>query len=725
MKVELTWAALLSVAAWVVATWATVVVVDSAWGVLLRVAMALALAVVLRGPVEALASHVPRVVALLAVLAVSVGLVGGLAALETWQLDRHADQLADAIPARIEDLEDNRALHDLLVDAQVAERAGRALERWPRQVVLGTSDAAEGAGLGVDALLVLVIAAYGVVGGQRLVRSLTDQVGDPSRRRALHASLRAGVDRAGAYVRLALAWAAATGLLAALLAAALDLPAVFTLGVWAGAWSLLPALGTPVGFLPLVLLAGTQGPLATAAAIAAGALWWAVSAAVGRRVVARTVHVGPLLGAVALAAGLQLGWLAGAFAALIAVAVLAATLDELDARRGGAGTALEVLASDDRPEDEAAPSQVAEAGTPPAAHPVAGDRSQGDGTLVLGPIGVRSAARATAVVVLCLATLALVRGADPSLTWLVLGVVIGLAVEPVTRRLAARTRLPEPAAAGLVVLAALLALVGVAAVAVPSIAASVRRLDEQVPRVAEDLGELPLLGPPLERLEVGGRLEQLVDELPDRLADEDGPVPGVLGSLGDALVGGFWTVVIAVATLLDGRRVARRARALVPPRHRATADSTGELVVGTLVRYAAGSALVAVIAGSAVFVIALLAGIPLAPVLGVWAAAWNLVPQVGGFVGGAPLVVLALTEGSITALVALGVYLVYLQVENRVVQPVIIGRAVDLSPLVATVAVVVGGAAAGAVGAILATPAVGTAKLLLARLRGPTPPSLP
>ena len=123
--------------------------------------------------------------------------------------------------------------------------------------------------------------------------------------------------------------------------------------------------------------------------------------------------------------------------------------------------------------------------------------------------------------------------------------------------------------------------------------------------------------------------------------------------------------------------------------------------------------MIAAIAGTAVFTIAIVGGVPLAPLLGLWAALSNFIPQVGGFLGGAPLVVLALTTGTTKGLIILVVYLIYMQIENRIIQPVIVSKAVDIPPFVAMVAVLVGGAAAGVVGAVLVTPLVGVAKSLL------------
>ena len=126
-------------------------------------------------------------------------------------------------------------------------------------------------------------------------------------------------------------------------------------------------------------------------------------------------------------------------------------------------------------------------------------------------------------------------------------------------------------------------------------------------------------------------------------------------------------------------------------------------------RYAVGSVVIAAIAGDAVFLDALAAGIPLAPLLGVWAAVANFIPQIGGYIGGT-LVVMGLTAGVGTGLVVAAVYVVYMQIENRIIQPVIVSKAVDIPPFVAMVGVLIGGAQAGVVGAVLVTPLIAVTK---------------
>ena len=231
--------------------------------------------------------------------------------------------------------------------------------------------------------------------------------------------------------------------------------------------------------------------------------------------------------------------------------------------------------------------------------------------------------------------------------------------------------------------------------AVPSIVDSVRDLDDQLPRIAADLESLPLIGDELAERGVADRLQTTLEEAPDRLASDTGPLERTLRSVGDGLVATFWILLITVTALIDGRRVRDGLRTLLPAHRHDRFDRVSTIVGDIVARYAVGSLVIAAIAGTAVFTIALVGGVPLAPLLGLWAAMSNFIPQLGGFLGGAPLVVFALTTGTSKGLIILVVYLVYMKIENRIIQPVIVSKAVDIPPFVAMVAVLVGGAAAG------------------------------
>jgi predicted PurR-regulated permease PerM len=224
----------------------------------------------------------------------------------------------------------------------------------------------------------------------------------------------------------------------------------------------------------------------------------------------------------------------------------------------------------------------------------------------------------------------------------------------------------------------------------------------------EELYSWPIVGKRLADEDAAGRVAELIEELPARLDDE------TLGQLGERLLGGVVSTIIvaitAIGVLIDGERTMRRLRALVPPSRQARAAELGQIVYQSFGSYFAGSLLVAVLNGLFVLSLGLALGVPLAPIAGLWSMLTNFIPQIGGFLGGSFLVLLALTDSPLTAVIAGVVFLAYQQFENNLLQPAIVGSAVNLTPPVTMLAAFVGGAAAGVPGALVATPLIGAAK---------------
>jgi putative heme transporter len=260
-------------------------------------------------------------------------------------------------------------------------------------------------------------------------------------------------------------------------------------------------------------------------------------------------------------------------------------------------------------------------------------------------------------------------------------------------------------------------------VVAPAAVREAQDFTDELPATIEDLYGWPLVGGWLEDNDAAGRVERWIDELPARIDDD------TLAELGERALGGvfsaFVVVVTALGVLFDGRRMVTRLRVMVPSGERERADRVGHLIYDTFGSYFAGSLLVAVLNGLVILTVGLMLGIPLAPVAGLWATLTNLIPQVGGFLGGSFFVVLALTQGPVIGVIALVFFLAYQQLENNVIAPAVVGRAVNLSPPTTMLAALVGGAAAGVPGALIATPLIGAAKAVYLEQRGMLPPEKP
>jgi predicted PurR-regulated permease PerM len=246
-----------------------------------------------------------------------------------------------------------------------------------------------------------------------------------------------------------------------------------------------------------------------------------------------------------------------------------------------------------------------------------------------------------------------------------------------------------------------------------------REFSEELPTTVREFYSWPIIGPRLEEADAAGSIEEWIEDAPARVDDR------TLANLGERLLGGVLSAVVVLITalgvLVDGEGIVRRFRVLVPVGRQGQADRMGRIVYSTFGSYFAGSMFVAILAGLVTLSTGLLLGVPLAPVAGLWTTFTNLIPQIGGLLGGGFFVLLAVTQGPIIAVIALAVVIAYQNLENHVISPAIVGRAVNLSPPATMMAVLVGGAAAGVPGALVATPLFAASKAVYLDRRGQMP----
>jgi predicted PurR-regulated permease PerM len=114
--------------------------------------------------------------------------------------------------------------------------------------------------------------------------------------------------------------------------------------------------------------------------------------------------------------------------------------------------------------------------------------------------------------------------------------------------------------------------------------------------------------------------------------------------------------------------------------------------------YMLGNFLTSAIAGVVVWVTLTILGVPFAFLLGVFVALVDLLPLVGGLIAGVPVVIIAVIHSVPAGIVMLLVFLIYQQVENHVLNPVIMSKTVRLNPFWVLLAVLIGATLGGRVG---------------------------
>ena len=128
--------------------------------------------------------------------------------------------------------------------------------------------------------------------------------------------------------------------------------------------------------------------------------------------------------------------------------------------------------------------------------------------------------------------------------------------------------------------------------------------------------------------------------------------------------------------------------------------------------YVLGNVLILVVAGTATFIWLTAFGVPYPLLLGIFVALLDLVPVVGSTIAGVAVAAVALTVSLPVCLATIVFFVVFRLVEDYLLVPRIIGRAVKVPAMVTVLAVLVGGTLLGIVGALVAIPVAAALQLL-------------
>jgi len=134
-------------------------------------------------------------------------------------------------------------------------------------------------------------------------------------------------------------------------------------------------------------------------------------------------------------------------------------------------------------------------------------------------------------------------------------------------------------------------------------------------------------------------------------------------------------------------------------------------------QYIRGNLIISLICGVTIFIGLTLLQIPFAAPLAIFTAIMNLLPLVGAAIGMIPAVIIAITISPITALLVAALYLIYQQVESAILAPTIYNKALNLSPALSFLAVIVGVGLFGIVGAFLALPIAASMPVIIKFVR--------
>jgi predicted PurR-regulated permease PerM len=299
--------------------------------------------------------------------------------------------------------------------------------------------------------------------------------------------------------------------------------------------------------------------------------------------------------------------------------------------------------------------------------------------------------------------------------WMLVSLLLALALNPAVDALQRRGIRRRGGAVSIVYLVAVSIIAAIGALIVPTIVQQVNDLVNAAPGYVSDLtaGRGPL-GFLETKYHVVERVRDAVQgNGSSKLAGGASAALDVARSVVTFVVAAVTITFMTFFMLLEGPAWIERLLGLLPEGSRPRWAAVGRDVYRTVGGYVTGNLLISLIAGVATTAVLLALGVPFALALGLLVAILDLIPLAGATLAAIIVTLVALTQSVTAAIVVLAFFLVYQQIENHLLQPLVYGRTVQLSPLAILIAVLVGAQVAGVVGALCAIPVAGTIQILI------------
>jgi predicted PurR-regulated permease PerM len=301
------------------------------------------------------------------------------------------------------------------------------------------------------------------------------------------------------------------------------------------------------------------------------------------------------------------------------------------------------------------------------------------------------------------------------LTWVFVAAFLAMALNPAVESVERHARIPHRgAAAAIIYITALAAIVGLGFLLIPPLVDQTTGLADAAPGYVHDLtaGRGPL-----------GFLQtkyHIVDKVREATANGGANLAGG-ATTALSITKGVLNAVAAIVTvafltffmILEGPAWMARIYSLAPPESRPRWEDVGHQIAQTVSGYVTGNLLISLIAGGASALVLFLFNVPFALALGLLVAILDLIPLAGATIAGIVIVTVAFLTSTTAGVVVAVFFIVYQQVENHLLQPLVYGRTVELSPLVVLISVLIGAEVAGVLGALAAIPVAGSLQILV------------
>ena len=301
------------------------------------------------------------------------------------------------------------------------------------------------------------------------------------------------------------------------------------------------------------------------------------------------------------------------------------------------------------------------------------------------------------------------------IVYILIAIFLTLAINPLVALLMRKGVRSRGAASGI---ACLLVLIGIAAIGyafIPTLVDNVNNFVDAAPGYVHDLtkgrGRLGFLET---KYHVVERLEHYVKQGgAKKLLGLSGAAISVTKGVLSFIVGAVTVAFLTFFMLLEGPAWMERLYGLLSPESQPRWRAVGGDIYRQVGGYVTGNLAISLIAGALATFVLLILGVPFAVALGLLVGLLDLIPLVGATVAAIIVVAVGFLHSVVAGIVLIVFFVVYQQVENHVLQPLVYHRTVALSPLAILVSVLVGAELAGVLGALAAIPVAGAIQVLI------------
>lgn len=292
-----------------------------------------------------------------------------------------------------------------------------------------------------------------------------------------------------------------------------------------------------------------------------------------------------------------------------------------------------------------------------------------------------------------------------------LALALNPAVSRIARMLPSRSRVMATGASFILVVAFL---AGFFAITGPPIAHQISEFAGELPsKIDEFKTSDNFLANTIDKYDIDTEIREAASKVADRLTGDGDGLIGTVNRLTSTLVSIVAVLIMTFMMLVEGPGLIDRAWAFTDKTKLAKRKKLAQKMYESVTGYVNGQLLIALIASSIAFVVMVLLRVPNAVAMAGIVGMLGLIPLIGATLAAAIVVMSTMLVDVTLALIMAVYFLIYQQVENATIQPMIQGRKNDLSALTVFVVALLGVNIAGLLGAFIAIPAAGSAKVLI------------